>query len=403
MVFTVFFAAAASRFDIDAAILNIVSAARTPMTATVRRARALVVPLVLVATLLTAAPATAIGHAGMPHASPEYNTLFAHYDQDSEEWYLATITGEDVGYVGGIGTSGPGQTYNWTVPLDAPLSGDLVLDPEQNVELYAYIGRTGTGGVGRVTVETTLTVGETVVAAGSGEAIVYAHEYQEIHWSVAPQVDRIPADGGDVVWTISVTDGVRNGIFLRINDPDGAGASRIELPITGVDAGPAEPEFVAEDLTGEKVDLTLSFADGTNAVHQYNWTARGEAYDLEYGAAIENGTVGVHIDADGIVVLNETYDADVSGSVEGADLVGDITIRLMFTEFRGGVVLRIAPPPAEPVAEPDQVDLGGNETADAADANETGGEDGGFLPGFGPVAATLGVLAAAVVARRRRA
>lgn len=401
-LFAVFVRSLARRFDSDAATFILASAPPGLMTHIPLRARNLTLPLVLVAALLTTGPASAIGHDGMPHPSPDNNTLYAHFDEDSEAWFLATVTGEDVGYQGGRGTSGAGQTYSWTVPLEAALAGDLVLDPEQNVELYAYIGRTGTGGVGRVTVETTFSVGDTVVASGGAETIVYAHEYQEIHWSVAPQVDRIPADGGQVVWTISVTDGVRNGIFLRLNDPDGHGASRVELPITSLEAAAAGPELVTDDLTGDDVDIALSFQEATDAIHQYNWTASGDAYDLAYAATVTNGTVGVHVDANGMIVLNETYDADVSGSLEGAEVAGDLTIRLTFTHFQGDVTLRIAPPPPEPEPEPDQ-EPAGNETAGPAGGNQTEGEDGGFLPGFGPVAAALGVLVAALIARSRRA
>ncbi len=372
------------------------------MTANSLRARNLTLPLVLVAALLTTGPAAATGHGDMPAPSPDYNTLFAHFDEDSEAWFLGTITGENVGYQGGRGTSGAGQGYTWTVPLEAPLAGDLVLDPDQNIEIFAYIGRTGDGGVGRVTVETTFSVGETVIASGSGQTILYQHEYQEIQWSVAPQVDRIPADAGDVVWTISVTDGIRNGIFLRINDPDGVGASRVELPITAVEAsGNVEPVF--EDLVGDDVDLTLSFPESTDAVHQFNWTASGDAYDIEYAATVDNGSVAVRVDANGVIMLNETYDADVSGSIEGAEVTGDVTIRLTLASFQGDVTLRMVPPPPEPEPSPEPDTATGNETAGPAGGNQTDGEEGGFLPGFGPVAAALGVVAAAVVARRRRA
>lgn len=368
------------------------------MATTSSWARTLPLPLLLVATLLTATPVTAV-HVEAPQPDVDSNVLFAHFDEGGDEWYLATITGEEMGTVGGRGTSDVGTTYSWTIPLGSPLVADLLLDPEGTVDAYAYIGRTGTGGVGRVTATSTFSVGDTVIAEGSGQTIVYAHEYQEIHWSVAPAVDRIPADGGDVVWTVSVTDGARNGVFLRLNDPDGLGASRVELPITGVEGLEPDVLLLSQDLTGSEVNLTLPFTNATNAVHQYTWTATGDAYDLHYAIGVTNGSLDVRVDADGIPVFNETYASDVEGSVEGAPFTGNLTIRLGLTSFEGDIVIRIVPPPSEIVEEEPATE--GNETAGGPAGNETAGEEGGGIPNVGAAAALAGVVALAVAKRRR--
>lgn len=177
-------------------------------------------------------------------------------------------------------------------------------------------------------------------------------------------------------------------------------------PVTG-------PDRFFEDVTGDLLEVDLSFDEPTNAEYFYNWSTDLEAVLLRFAAEPQNGTIALDVVApdnetllsEAFTVTNET-DLDALNATIVQQLnpagVGNWTLQITLEDYVGSAQLnaRAAPAPGDEDYDPDVEASGSggsdaNETAEAQDLEEEGG-----IPAVGAVV-VLAVLMGFVSLRRR--
>jgi hypothetical protein len=124
---------------------------------------------------------------------------------------------------------------DWVFTAVDPLSAPLQLDPAGMVRVSAWMGG-GDGEFGQHEVGWELMAGETVLATGEPQELVFVMEILELTWEVAPVVTTILPEMGDLSLRV-FTSGT--GVGVRINLGETPGWTQITLPIL---AGSVDPQ-----------------------------------------------------------------------------------------------------------------------------------------------------------------
>lgn len=272
----------------------------------------------------------------------EQNTLYANRGDD---WYIATEQVESSSS-GNVGIS-PVTPQERVMPMQPPPQADFELDPDGTVVFVAYYtGSASVSGVpvvlaGAIDVYVELRQGSTVIASGTAEQVaVTGPMVAEARIEVQPEVTEVDATAGNLEWYMEETGAASGALFLPDN---GEGEwSRIELPTVG-EAGPTDLGVEYQELTGDTVDLSHKYDTSTNRTVQYNWTYGLDQSRVAYDVAVEGGSVAMTIiDADGAHVIDDTFDADDSGTIDVPDAThGPWVILLDFQDFIGTLDLSV--------------------------------------------------------------
>lgn len=374
--------------------------------------------LVLLAVALVPAPAAAQDPAA-PHLSPVDKVLYAHHhDSDTTElngWMNANpadATANDIAlgpsgqFAGGVPTAAPPRTL--TLTLAPALTGTVKLDPAGNIVVNAYIGSGSSSGALRVT--TAITYDGKTVAEGAAQNHVYqasTGQYGKVTWTLAPAITEF-APGKPLVWTVTLS-GVAQAGFLGVSAE--RGKSNVEFPVLSSTAqGGGGPGTQFHDLNGTSASIALT-GDGTNATHQYNWTAPSGPLVLDIAdATYRSGQALVRVrDAGNATLANLTFNGTaLQAQVEGAS--GNWTVHIDLVSYTGNLTVTLEPGRASTASGSatatgtrSTTSTGAGSQSKTATGNTTAADkqdNGAPGPAFAVVAGTLAL--AALVARRRR-
>ncbi len=354
--------------------------------------------------------------------SKEMNVLFAHGTGENEFLGFMNTLDED----GDDTTMGSGQYLNgaktWTFHLEPNLATGLLLDPEDTIDAYAYMGGTQAG---RLTVTTQVSSGDDVLAKGAGKTLQMTGSYSLLTWEMEVLNETIHPDT-NLTWTIRAT-GVASGASMGVG---GDRKSNITLPIIEEAAGSGSGVTTTyTDISTVNINETLEFENATDARYQYNWTLEGE--NGASGELMVDGVGNVSltaVDGTGTEVLNVNSTAGEEGNASSGDdnsssgngttngatialdapeaMAGYWMVNVTVSNFAGTIVLSLGPA-VETVMGPDP-----NATTNAttrpprtsAATTQTTNEnaEGRGVPTVGPVAAVVVIALAALAARRRR-
>lgn len=365
-----------------------------------------VVALMLASSLLLLAPSAA---AQGPPLSTEHNTIWNQYTTEGGCCTTFGSTLNEDPRFQGSGNFGtllllPAATST-SFRLDYALTPEefaypVFLDPDGTVDFTVNLGgglsTGGAVGVASVDVDVELTVGDTVIASGSGESIIdtAADGYKTVTYSVAPSQTTLDPADGPIQWSIVLT-GAANGVYVSHTDANGNGWAA--LPIIG--GGPVQTTGVIyEDL--DAPELEHVFENATSDTYVLNFT---NGFENATVSLAWNGTGSVDVALHGPDGVRFTEALEGEGAVEQAFTgvpTGAWNLTLAYQDFVGDLRFLLTETVGDdetPADETDEADQGGEVAG-----NETlqGGAAGEESPAL-PVALLLGAVMA-VAARRRR-
>ncbi len=299
----------------------------------------------------------------------------------------STHTGNDVDFT----LVAPSQDIDrlYTFPLMPAQAGTALIKGPVQASLYVGAGSC----YGEVDLTARLVAAGTVVAEGG----VTKHRYNDATGlyplaSFELEVLQPEFAADDMRLEIQIKGKYGGMVFIGIGSA--RGLSSIDVPLVSFTqtVEPTGTEYV-QDLVGRELFIE---ANGSSDTHVYNWT-NGEPFVLLQNVTVLGGNATFQVlDANGTMLLERTWDANVTDRVEAA-WIGDLQMRVALNNFTGSIRVEAALPSTAEL--PDDVD----EEAPIDPGNETDvdGPDaaGKESPGLGVVAAPA-LLAIALLRRR---
>lgn len=393
-------------------------------------------------------PATATAQANnVPPLSGPWPVLYAHHFEDADDsddddefrGWMNTLAfdpdsndphmGEDqsclVDSPRVVPVIAEKMNFTWRFTVDPGLRADRFLDTDDTIVAVLHIGAPDGEGED-LKINTTLRNGDRIVAESEQEDYSYKATEEGDHFGaiqieMTPTVSRLRANQS-LVWDIHVEAdqcSASDGPYLGVSDR--WGKSRLDLPVHAL-----EPAIQFRELGGAQADIDLTFDQPTDRRFAYNWTAGSGQFEVVAQAALDEGRAFVEVrpptggGTQFLLTANESSSFQdtlqsqagkwrITVSVEQAVGSVDLVVRPQAPAPPGGppqptpTTTSPGPTPSPTGPPPDfgGAPPAGNDTDDdgePAAAPDEGGDSPGLAVGL--VAAAL--VAAAVLAGRRR-
>ncbi len=159
-----------------------------------------------------------------------------------------------------------------------------------------------------------------------------------------------------------------------------------------------------EDILGDRVAIHEDFNQTPTTVKRtYNWTTTATNVTIAYDAATAAGEVSLEIrDGLDLTVLEGTLSSNFTDEQVLDVAAGNWTIIVTYTDYPGTFNLTIDPPVPFPFDDEDQDDDHDDHGDDTNNTDGEPGKKGKESPGTGALLATLAIIGAAAIMRRRR-